>query len=438
MDSNGGGGLRRSRNSSTSPHDAAKPDDKHKTALIKIAQIGGTTMTYERPDIQLLYAVHAPGNQTISKPSDETVGMSLRARESKEFNHSNARGDLNLSAVSKQVALPRSARQAHWVSRDSGGKAIKGYVKEGVSRVLQNNCKLQTQPKKRRKELPRAPRSKLHLINLRSTLPRAAHRASNTPKVGKGNGVDITGWLVSPSVRSTYIGDGAVLFNVKEGLCYSLDGVAAHVWVTIEGSPSGISFEGIVDVLETHSTVSREELESAARDCVGALRREGLVQPRDASLRHSSMREGQTVISEQPLVQRLDTVESLVDQLFPQRVESNMDWRAKKMKDLIDLNPAKIHDSLGDVCSQLRLSLSDRQARRLFKESAGISMKEYARKRCLVFAARQLQNTDDPIKVIATDAGYRTLQGFEKGFYGLFRLTPVEFRRMWHRSQVTA
>ncbi len=93
------------------------------------------------------------------------------------------------------------------------------------------------------------------------------------------------------------------------------------------------------------------------------------------------------MISEQPLVQRLDTVESLVDQLFPQRVESNMDWRAKKLKDLIDLNPAKIHDSLGDVCSQLRLSL---------------------------------------------------LQGFEKGFYGLFRLTPVEFRRMWHRSQVTA
>jgi len=245
-------------------------------------------------------------------------------------------------------------------------------------------------------------------------------------------------WLVSPGVRSTYIGDGAVLLNVKEGFCYSLDGVAAQVWVTIEGSPAGISFKGIVDVLETHSTLIREELESAARDCVGALRLAGLVQQKDASLRRSSMREGQTVISEQPFIQRLDTVESLVDQLFPQRVESNMDWRAKKLKDLIDLNPAKVHDSLGDVCSQLRLSLSDRQARRLFKESAGISMKEYARKRCLVFAARQLQNTDDPIKVIATDAGYQTLQGFERGFYGLFRLTPVEFRRMWHRVQVTA
>lgn len=244
-------------------------------------------------------------------------------------------------------------------------------------------------------------------------------------------------WLASPEVRSTRTGSGAVVLNTKNGLYYRLKPGAAHVWVTIEGSPAGISFEGIVDVLETHSTVSREELESAARHCVGALRREGLLQPRDASLRHSSMREGQTVISEQPLVQRLDTVESLVDQLFPQRVESNMDWRAKKLKDLIDLNPAKIHDSLGDVCSQLLLSLSDRQARRLFKESAGISMKEYARKRCLVFAAKQLQSTDDPIKVIATDAGYRTPQGFERAFYGLFRLRPMEFRKMWQRSQVT-
>jgi len=219
---------------------------------------------------------------------------------------------------------------------------------------------------------------------------------------------------VSPGVRSTYIGDGAVLLNVKDGQCYSLNGVAAHVWVTIEGSPAGISFEGIVDLLETHSTVSRKELESAARDCVEALRREGLVQQRDASLRHSSMREGRTVISEQPFVQRLDTVESLVDQLFPQRVESNMDWRAKKLKDLIDLNPAKIHDSLGDVCSQLRLSLPTARHADCLRSRRDLH-EEYARKRCLVFAARQLQNTDDPIKVIATDAGYRTLQGFEKG-----------------------
>src|SRR6266576_1429887 len=194
-------------------------------------------MTYERPDIQLLYALHAPGDQSISP-----VGKDLQARESKEFTGNNAgRDPLNLSDVSKQVALPRSASQAHWLFRDSRGKAIKGNVKEGVSQVLQNNCKLQTQPKKRRKEFPRVPRSRFYLINLRSTLPRAAHSASNPRKVGKGNGVDITGWFVSPGVRSIYAEEaGAVLLDIKDGCCYSLDGVAEHVWVTIEGSSAGI------------------------------------------------------------------------------------------------------------------------------------------------------------------------------------------------------
>src|SRR6266478_830635 len=90
-------------------------------ALIEIVQIGGTTMTYERPDIQLLYALHTPADQRISP-----VGNELRARESKEFTDSNGgRDPLNLSDVSKQVALPTSERQAHWVFRDSGGKGIK-------------------------------------------------------------------------------------------------------------------------------------------------------------------------------------------------------------------------------------------------------------------------------------------------------------------------
>ena len=228
-------------------------------------------MIYERPDIQLLYALHAPGDQSISP-----VGKDLRARESKESTLSNARGGANR----KQAALPKSSCQGHWVLRDSRGKAIKGYVKESVSQVLQNNCKLQTQPKKRRKEIPRVPRSKLYLINLRSTLSRAAHSASNTPKVGKGNGVDTTGWLVSPSVRSIYAEDGAVLLDIKDGCCYSLNGVAARVWVTIEGSPAGISFDGIVDALETHFTVSREELERDASDCLAELELAGLVQER--------------------------------------------------------------------------------------------------------------------------------------------------------------
>ena len=408
-------------------------------------------MIYERPDIQLLHALHAPGDQSISKPSDEPVGMNLRPRESKEFTHSNARGGV----VRKQAALTKPASQGHWVFRDSKGKAIKGYVKEGVSQVLQNNCTLQTQPKKRRKKLLGVPRSRSHRIYLRSTLPRAAHGASSTPKVGKGNGVGITRWLVAPGVRSIYAEDGALLLDIKNGCCYSLNGVAARVWVTIEGSPAGISFDGIVDVLEAYFNLTQEALERVARDCLADLQlaalvgekiaggEESYVDPMHPSspagrFREFRQEEGRTNIGNQPFVLRLETLESLIDRVFPQGVNGSTDWRATKLKDAIDNAPAKVNESLGHVCSQLQLSLSDRQARRLFKESLGISMKDYARKRRLVFAAKQLQNTDEPIKVIATDAGYHTKDGFRKAFHEMFRLTPVEFRRLWQRRHVAA
>ncbi len=69
-----------------------------------------------------------------------------------------------------------------------------------------------------------------------------------------------------------------MLLDIKDGCCYNLNGVAARVWVTIAGSPSGISFDGIVDALETHFTVSREELERDASDCLAELELAGLVQ----------------------------------------------------------------------------------------------------------------------------------------------------------------
>src|SRR6266699_483823 len=67
-------------------------------------------------------------------------------------------------------------------------------------------------------------------------------------------------WLVSSGVRSTYSEDGAVLLDIGKGLCYSLNKVAARIWVTIETCQAGITLGGIVDALETHFEAPREEL----------------------------------------------------------------------------------------------------------------------------------------------------------------------------------
>jgi len=85
-------------------------------------------------------------------------------------------------------------------------------------------------------------------------------------------------WLVSPDVRSTYSVDGAVLLDIRKGLCYSLNPVAARVWSTVEASPSGIGFLGLVDALETHYKISHEQLEGDITEYLEKLEEMGLVQ----------------------------------------------------------------------------------------------------------------------------------------------------------------
>lgn len=86
------------------------------------------------------------------------------------------------------------------------------------------------------------------------------------------------GWSISPAVRVTYSEDGAVLLDIRKGLCYSLDPVAARVWVTMESSQAGIDLQGLVDIMETHYKVSRERLEGDIAEYLSKLEHMGLVQ----------------------------------------------------------------------------------------------------------------------------------------------------------------
>ena len=85
-------------------------------------------------------------------------------------------------------------------------------------------------------------------------------------------------WSISPDVRSTYSEDGAVLLDIRKGLCYSLNPVAARVWSTVEASPSGVDLRGLVDVMETHYKVSRQVLERDITEYLFNLEQIGLVQ----------------------------------------------------------------------------------------------------------------------------------------------------------------
>jgi len=117
---------------------------------------------------------------------------------------------------------------------------------------------------------------------------------------------------------------------------------------------------------------------------------------------------------------------------------ANIDWRAEKLRDFIDSHSSGDRMSIEEVCKELRLPTSVRQARRLFKTSTGISVRQYAKNKRLAFAARQLQATGAPIKVIALEIGYRRTAEFTRSFKELFRLSPTEFRTVWRKTKLVA
>lgn len=128
------------------------------------------------------------------------------------------------------------------------------------------------------------------------------------------------------------------------------------------------------------------------------------------------------------------------ERLLPRTIPplNDMDWRARKLKEFIDSQPRKARWNLDDVCRELGLSMSGRQVRRLFMASTGVGVREYAKKKRLTSAAERLQATNAPVKAIAADAGYQSTCHFARSFKELFRLSPLEFRRIWRRQKCAA
>jgi Coenzyme PQQ synthesis protein D (PqqD) len=82
------------------------------------------------------------------------------------------------------------------------------------------------------------------------------------------------------------------LLDINKGICYSLDAVAAQLWVTIEASQAGITLEGIVGAVENHFKVSHQELESDTSEWLEKLHRMGLVHRNGHGMPSKSFRGG--------------------------------------------------------------------------------------------------------------------------------------------------
>lgn len=141
-----------------------------------------------------------------------------------------------------------------------------------------------------------------------------------------------------------------------------------------------------------------------------------------------------------PVIQVSASLDMFFGRFLPRTIPplADMDWRARRLKEFIDSQPGKVRWNLDDVCQELGLSMSGRQARRLFMASTGVGVREYAKKRRLTSAAERLQATNAAVKAIAADAGYQSTCHFARSFKELFRLSPLEFRRIWRRRMCAA
>jgi AraC-like DNA-binding protein len=140
-----------------------------------------------------------------------------------------------------------------------------------------------------------------------------------------------------------------------------------------------------------------------------------------------------------PLIRRFHDTTIFFDSLTtcpPFRVPPGSDRDVRKLKEFLDNHVPDAKWRLQDICKQLGLFKTHRQACRLFKACTGMGFLRYGKKRRLEFAARQLRTTDMPVKVVALDVGYRHVSTFTNGFTKYFQLCPTEFRRLSRENSV--
>ena len=85
---------------------------------------------------------------------------------------------------------------------------------------------------------------------------------------------DFTDLTTVPGVREVTSEDGAVLLDIEQGICFSLNPVGLKIWDLLKRKTS---LYQIVDALATEFQVPRDQLRSDASEFIAALRAKNLL-----------------------------------------------------------------------------------------------------------------------------------------------------------------
>jgi Coenzyme PQQ synthesis protein D (PqqD) len=90
---------------------------------------------------------------------------------------------------------------------------------------------------------------------------------------------------IAPGVREVASEDGAVLLDVEQGVCFSLNPVGLKIWELLK---KGCSLDQIADALGQEFPVSRPQLLSDAMEFIAALEAKQLIRrPNQATPKRS-------------------------------------------------------------------------------------------------------------------------------------------------------
>jgi AraC-like DNA-binding protein len=112
------------------------------------------------------------------------------------------------------------------------------------------------------------------------------------------------------------------------------------------------------------------------------------------------------------------------------------DWRVEQILHFVNTQDGKLGWDLSELCAQLDLGITGSHAAKLFSRHTGTGIREYAKERRLTLAAQQLRSTNDSVKQIALELGYRTPNDLRRQFKKRFCLNPTEFRTAYRQATI--
>lgn len=105
-----------------------------------------------------------------------------------------------------------------------------------------------------------------------------------------------------------------------------------------------------------------------------------------------------------------------------------------KIRDYLDENLYEEH-SIQGLCRQFNINREKLQAG--FHELVHSTVHAYIVRQRINRATQRLLETDDSIKAIALDSGYKKQRSFNKTFKAIYNLTPASYRRLHQQREET-